>query len=58
MKPTLGIDPGFRTGCKAAAIDKTGKILEYQTIYPHKSEGSVVRPPRSYKHLSKSTPSS
>lgn len=38
MKPTLGVDPGFRTGCKVAAIDQTGKLLEYTTIHPHKSE--------------------
>ncbi len=37
MKPTIGIDPGFRTGCKVAAIDQTGKLLEYETIHPHKS---------------------
>lgn len=30
----LGIDPGFRTGCKLAAIDETGKLLDYDTIYP------------------------
>ncbi|MEB3213180.1 MAG: Tex-like N-terminal domain-containing protein, partial [Leptolyngbyaceae bacterium] len=35
MKPTLGIDPGFRTGCKVAALDETGKFLEYQAIFPH-----------------------
>jgi uncharacterized protein len=34
-KPVLGIDPGFRTGCKIVGLDKTGKFLEYQTIYPH-----------------------
>ena len=39
MKPTLGIDPGFRTGCKVAAVDGTGKLLEYRTIQPHKSDG-------------------
>jgi protein Tex len=38
MKPTLGIDPGFRTGCKVAAVDRTGKLLEYVTVQPHKSE--------------------
>jgi uncharacterized protein len=38
MKPTLGVDPGFRTGCKVAAIDGTGRLAEYQTIQPHKSE--------------------
>lgn len=31
----LGIDPGFRTGCKIAAVDMTGKLLETATIYPH-----------------------
>jgi protein Tex len=38
MKPALGIDPGFRTGCKIAAVDSTGKLLEYETIQPHKSD--------------------
>ncbi|MBN2417532.1 RNA-binding transcriptional accessory protein [bacterium] len=31
----LGIDPGYRTGCKAAVIDSTGKYIEGTTIYPH-----------------------
>ncbi|MDZ7371198.1 MAG: RNA-binding transcriptional accessory protein [candidate division KSB1 bacterium] len=31
----LGIDPGYRTGCKVAVIDETGKYLEGATIYPH-----------------------
>lgn len=31
----MGIDPGFRTGCKVAVIDETGKYLEGETIYPH-----------------------
>lgn len=31
----MGIDPGFRTGCKVAVIDVTGKYLEGETIYPH-----------------------
>ncbi|MCU0534942.1 MAG: RNA-binding transcriptional accessory protein [Hydrococcus sp. Prado102] len=35
MKPTLGIDPGFRTGCKVAVLSSTGQFLEYQTIFPH-----------------------
>ena len=38
MKPTLGIDPGFRTGCKLAAVDGTGKFLEYRAIFPHQAE--------------------
>ena len=31
----LGIDPGFRTGCKVAVVDATGKVLDTATIYPH-----------------------
>ncbi len=35
MKPTMAIDPGFRTGCKVAILSETGKFLEYQAIFPH-----------------------
>jgi uncharacterized protein len=35
MKPTLAIDPGFRTGCKVAILSETGQFLEYQAIFPH-----------------------
>ncbi len=31
----LGIDPGFRTGCKVAALDAMGRFLEYKAIFPH-----------------------
>jgi len=34
----LGIDPGFRTGCKVAVVDPTGKVLDTATIYPHKPQ--------------------
>ncbi|HVZ39980.1 MAG TPA: Tex family protein [Candidatus Kapabacteria bacterium] len=46
MKPTLGVDPGFRTGCKVAALDHTGKFLEYQAIFPHASAGERERAAR------------
>jgi len=31
----MGIDPGFRTGCKVSVVDPTGKVLDTATIYPH-----------------------
>ncbi|WP_254509096.1 Tex family protein [Anatilimnocola floriformis] len=31
---TIGVDPGFRTGCKLAVVDGTGKFLSHTTIYP------------------------
>ena len=34
-RPTLGLDPGFRTGVKLAIVDGTGKLLEHATIFPH-----------------------
>jgi uncharacterized protein len=37
MKPTIGIDPGLRTGCKIVVLDSTGKLLEHVTVQPHKS---------------------
>ena len=34
-RPTMGLDPGFRTGVKVAVIDGTGKSVATETIYPH-----------------------
>ena len=35
QKSILAVDPGFRTGCKVAVLDKQGKLLEHDVIYPH-----------------------
>ena len=34
-KLVLGVDPAFRTGCKLAVVDETGKMLKIDVIYPH-----------------------
>jgi protein Tex len=34
----MGIDPGYRTGCKVAVVDSTGKALATTTIYPHQPQ--------------------
>jgi uncharacterized protein len=34
-KAVLAIDPGFRTGCKAVCLDRQGKLLHNETVYPH-----------------------
>lgn len=34
----MGIDPGYRTGCKVAVVDASGKVLETATIYPHQPQ--------------------
>jgi uncharacterized protein len=51
MKPTLAIDPGFRTGCKVVALDQTGKFLEYQTIFPHQSDGARQQAAETLKRM-------
>lgn len=38
QKKVLGIDPGYRTGCKVVCLDSQGKLLTNLTIYPHSSE--------------------
>ena len=42
-KVVLGVDPAFRTGCKLAVIDPTGKVLKIGVIYPNeKSKGATI----------------
>ena len=41
-KSVLAVDPGFRTGCKCAALDSTGKFLETCTIYPSQGERKEI----------------
>lgn len=38
QKNVLAIDPGFRTGCKVVCLDKQGKLIHTDMIYPHQSE--------------------
>ncbi len=51
MKPTLAIDPGFRTGCKVSVLDETGKFLEYQTIFPHQAAAQRIQAASTIKKL-------
>ena len=34
-RPTLGLDPGYRSGVKVTVVDATGKVVDHDTIYPH-----------------------
>ncbi len=51
MKPTLAIDPGFRTGCKVVVLNETAKFLEYQTIFPHTGSGQRTQAVSIIKNL-------
>ena len=51
----LGIDPGFRTGCKLAAVDGTGRFLAHATIYPHTGEGKAAAARKELERLLRET---
>ena len=50
-KRIISIDPGFRTGCKVAVIDETGKLLAYTTIYPTEPKCDVAGTERMLKKI-------
>ena len=39
----MGIDPGFRTGCKVVCLDAQGNLLHNETIYPHQPKNEYAR---------------
>ena len=41
-KRVLSIDPGYRTGCKVAVLDETGKLRAYTTIYPTEPKNDIA----------------
>lgn len=51
MKPTMAIDPGFRTGCKVAILNETGKFLEYQAVFPHQAAEQRLKAAQILKNL-------
>ncbi|WP_240759695.1 helix-hairpin-helix domain-containing protein, partial [Phytoactinopolyspora endophytica] len=38
-RPTMGLDPAYRTGVKVAVVDVTGKVVATSAVYPHKPQG-------------------
>ncbi|OVZ91966.1 RNA-binding transcriptional accessory protein [Yersinia kristensenii] len=40
MRATMGLDPGLRTGVKVAVVDATGKLVAFDTIYPHTGQAA------------------
>ncbi len=47
----MGIDPGFRTGCKLVCLDRQGKLVHHDTIYPHFSDEKTARAAETVKAL-------
>ena len=50
-KKVLAIDPGYRTGCKVAMLNETGKLLAYTTIYPTKPKSDIQGTERVLKKI-------
>ena len=50
-KVTLGLDPGFRTGCKVAVVDETGKVLDTSVIYPVPPKNDIEGAKKIIKNL-------
>ena len=50
-KVVMGFDPGFRTGCKVAVLDSTGKFLEKATVYPTLPKNDVSGTKKILKEL-------
>ena len=49
----LGWDPAFRTGCKLAVVDSTGKVLDTVVIYPTAPQNKVEEAKKTVKNLIK-----
>lgn len=52
-KRVMGIDPGFRTGCKAVCLNRQGKLVEYDTIFPHQGPKALRDAQKSIVQLCK-----
>ena len=52
-KVTLGLDPGYRTGCKVAVVDGTGKVLDTSVIYPVPPHNKIEEAKKIIKDLVK-----
>lgn len=47
----MGYDPAYRTGCKLAVVDNTGKLLDYTTIYPTEPQNKIAESKKTLKEL-------
>ena len=50
-KRVMGLDPGFRTGCKVVCLDASGNLLYNTTIYPHEPQRQVFESQSEIEHL-------
>lgn len=51
QKNVMALDPGFRTGCKVVCLDKQGKLLEFEAIFPHEPQRRTAEAAATVKHM-------
>jgi len=51
QKSILAVDPGFRTGCKVVCLDRQGKLLHHDVIYPFSGQGSAAQAQKKVEQL-------
>jgi len=51
QKTVLALDPGFRTGCKLVVLDKQGKLLHNETVYPHSGQHKEQEAAQNVRYL-------
>lgn len=51
QKRVMGIDPGFRTGCKVVCLDAQGNLLHHEAIFPHPPKNDRALASRQVEHL-------
>ncbi len=50
-RTVLGVDPAYRTGCKLAVVDETGKVLHIDVIYPHPPNAKMEDATKKFLHI-------
>ncbi|MFZ1255488.1 MAG: Tex family protein [Saprospiraceae bacterium] len=50
-KFVMGIDPGFRSGCKVVCLDNRGNLVSYQTMFPHPPQAEIQKSKELLEHL-------
>ncbi len=51
QKHVLAIDPGFRTGCKVVVLDRQGKLLHYEAMFPNEPQKQIAKSEAALRHL-------
>lgn len=51
QKRVIGIDPGFRTGCKVVVLDDRGNLIDHTTIFPHPPQSQATEADKTLRHL-------